>query len=56
MSVSAIPTVGTKGFKTSADVEEYVEAFNKDAFETYFQYYNPDISVSLCAISGPVRS
>lgn len=46
MTAAVFSNVGTKGFKSKADVEAYIEAFNADAFETYFQYYHPDIYVS----------
>lgn len=46
MADAVFSKVGTKGFKSRADVEAYVAAFNTDTFETYFQYYHPDIYVS----------
>lgn len=46
MATAPFSKVGTKGFKSPADVEAYIAAFNADEFETYFQYYHPEIFVS----------
>lgn len=40
------PTAGLKGFESKSDVEAYLTAFSADDFDTYFQYYHPDIHVS----------
>jgi hypothetical protein len=46
MTSQQYPTVGLKGFKSQSDVEAYLAAFSADEFDTYFQYYHPDIYVS----------
>ena len=46
MTSQLYPTVGLKGFKSKSDVEAYLAAFSADEFDTYFQYYHPDIYVS----------
>lgn len=47
------PTVGLKGFKSKPDVEAYLAAFSADEFDTYFQYYHPNICVSASAHKPP---
>lgn len=52
MAAAPFSKVGTKSFKSRADVEAYIEAFNTDEFETYFQYYHPEVHVSATATSS----
>lgn len=46
MTSQMYPTVGLKGFGSKTDVEAYLAAFSADDYDTYFQYYHPDIHVS----------
>lgn len=46
MTSQLYPTAGLKGFESKPDVEAYLAAFSADEFDTYFQYYHPDIYVS----------
>ncbi|KAG8157413.1 hypothetical protein KVR01_012797 [Diaporthe batatas] len=53
MTSQLYPTVGLKGFRSNADVEAYLTAFSADEFDTYFQYYHPDIHIDIPLIPGP---
>lgn len=53
MTSQSYPTAGLKGFKSKPDVEAYLAAFSADEFDTYFQYYRPDIYVSASTNKAP---
>lgn len=53
MTSQLYPTVGLKGFESKPDVEAYLAAFSADEFDTYFQYYHPDIFVSASTHETP---
>ncbi|KAK7714665.1 hypothetical protein SLS63_011639 [Diaporthe eres] len=53
MTSELYPTVGLKGFTSKPDVEAYLAAFSADEFDTYFQYYHPDIYIDIPLIPGP---
>ncbi|KAG6361199.1 hypothetical protein INS49_009423 [Diaporthe citri] len=53
MTSQLYPTVGLKGFKSKPDVEAYLAAFSADEFDTFFQYYHPDIHIDIPLIPGP---
>lgn len=54
MTSQLYPSVGQKGFKSKPDVEAYLAAFSADEFDTYFQYYHPDIHVSGTGYKPPM--
>lgn len=54
-AIIIFPNIGTKGFKPRVDIEAYIEAFNANDFETYFQYYHPDVCVSEQCNVSPSR-
>lgn len=54
MTSQVYPTAGLKGFKSKSDVEAYLAAFSADEFDSYFQYYHPDIHVSAIVQNPPM--